>query len=154
RTHQPDPRHRDLLASCAAPVAATHPMRSGAHSGLPIRLNDSRHHPAVLADHPVSRESKLLVARQRPVEQEPSRNRTGVLRVALAGPAAVPGDQTERPREPRPGHPWAPIPLPTEAAPDPPLRARSPPVLVRRAVLDAWQLLGRAELTPAHALIA
>ncbi len=78
----------------------------------------------------------------------------GILRIALDGAAAEPGDLRERTGEGRGRDTPATTGLVDEEAGDPPVGQRGHPRAVGAAVLDARQLVGRSELAPAHAQVA
>ncbi len=108
----------------------------------------------MLADLAVADEAELLVGRERAVEEESGGHRARVFGVALDRPAAPARDEIERTGERCCGDALAPAALADEAAGDPPVGRRRASLLVGGAALDPRQLLGRAELAPAQAVLA
>jgi len=68
--------------------------------------------------------------------------------------AAIPRVEIERTGERRSGHALTPVPFTDIAARDPPVWRGRLAFFVRRAALDPGHLVGRAELAPAHAVVA
>ncbi|HYN31612.1 MAG TPA: hypothetical protein VES40_03225 [Ilumatobacteraceae bacterium] len=98
----------------------------------------------------VERDGRLRIR----VVEETGRHITGGFRVALDGAASETGDQFERAGERSGRDSPAAMPLADVAAGDPPVGRCVELLVVLLAVLDAWDLVRRAELAPADAVIA
>lgn len=129
------------------------PARAWSRCLLQSWLDDPGHDPAVLADFAVTGEPEFLVGRQSAVVEEAGGHRAGGLRVSLDSSPAQARDEINRPGERRSGHALTPVTLTDVAARDSPVRQGGPAFLVRRPGLDPGHLLGRAELTPADAIL-
>src|SRR5690348_11986315 len=119
-----------------------------------VWLDDLRHDPAMLADLAVADEAELLVRRERAVEEEAGGYRRAVLGIALDRSPAEAGDELERAGERCARHARASMALADEVAGDAPVGRGRLRLLVGRAALDAGELVGRAELDPAQAVVA
>src|SRR3954454_19468516 len=107
----------------------------------------------MLAEATGSLEAVALEHRHRAVvEKRPGdRAALGVLGIALHGASPEPRDLVHSARARGGGDPAAPVLAVDEEAGDPPIRKGDETVDVRAAALDARQLVGRPELTPADA---